>query len=595
VIEYEQFLPAQRLQRSVALSPDGRQVAFISDASGQYNLYVQPADGGPARQLTGFTGQAVHEVAWTPDGSAVAFTADAGGDEAYRVYLIPAEGGEPVRLSAADGRHTLAEKKPFSRTGRYLLYGGPSGAGVTLCDLVSRSEARFPGPPGTLVFATAISPDGSQVLGGVIVSNLDCQCYLAPAGSPGTPLAPVTADLPGDYYYPGPWTADGSGFYVLATGGDAEHIGLALFSLAGKTLTVIDTPPWDIEDVVVSGDGRTVIWSVNEDGYSRLRARRDSTGLPLPPVPDGRLRAMSLSDDGAVLALILDTPARPASILLLSPGTDQPARYLNDTTPAGIVPAEPDLIRFPASDGTPVPAWLYRPPGPGPFPVVVSVHGGPDQQARPQYDPIHQCLIANGIAVLEPNIRGSSGYGRTWQKRIYRDWGGIDIDDLAAARAWLAAQPWCTTDKIAVLGESYGGFVALSCMTRQPDLWAAGAAGYGPANLLTLATSMPASWAGAVAAMFGDPHDPANAADLTRRSPVTYAAQIKAPLLVIQGANDPRTPKAESDQIIAAARANGADPDYLLFGDEGHGFTSRDNDIKAYTAITEFLTRHLLD
>jgi dipeptidyl aminopeptidase/acylaminoacyl peptidase len=592
--DYARFLPSQRLERSVSLSADGTQVAFASDASGQFNVYAQPAGGGPARQLTSFTDRAVHQVAWTPDNSAVAFTADTGGDEENQVYLVPAEGGEPVRLSAADGRHALAEKTAFSGSGRFLLYSGPADAGVTTCDLESRSEVRFPGPPGTLVFAVAISPDGSQVLAGAIVSNIDCQCYLAPTASPGAALVPVTTDLPGEYYYPGPWTRDGSSFYVLTTGTDGEHTCLALFALAGKTLTIIDNPPWDVEDVVVSGDGRTVIWSVNEDGYSRLRARRDGIDLHLPPVPDGVLRSMSVSHDGGALALIFDTPTRPASVLIVSPGTDQPARYLNDTTPAGIQPAGPELIRYPASDGTLVPAWLYRPHGTGPFPVVVSVHGGPDQQARPRYDAIHQCLVDQGIAVLVPNIRGSSGYGLSWQKRIYRDWGGIDLEDLASARAWLAAQPWCISSKIAVFGESYGGFVTLSCLARQPDLWAAGAAGYGPANLLTLATSMPASWAGAVAAMFGDPDDPDNAADLARRSPVTYAAQIKAPLLVFQGANDPRTPKAESDQIIAAARANGADPDYLLFGDEGHGFTSRDNDIKAYTAVTEFLARHLL-
>jgi dipeptidyl aminopeptidase/acylaminoacyl peptidase len=437
--EYAQFLPAQRLDRSVSLSADGTQVAFVSDASGQYNVYVQSASGGPARQLTGFTSKAVHEVSWTPEGSAIAFTADAGGDEADQVYLVSVEGGEPVRLSADDGRHTLAEKTPFSRQGRDLLYSGPSGAGVTVCDLESRSEARFPGPPGTLVFATAISPDESQVLAGAIVSNTDCQCYLAPVDSPGTALVPITKSLPGDYYYPGPWTGDGSGFYVLTSDADGEHVSLALFLIDDGSLAIVDSPPWDVEDVVVSGDGRSVIWSVNEDGYSRLRGRRDCMELSLTPIPDGVVRAMSLSQDGAVMALLLDTPERPASVIIVSPGTSQPARYLTDTLPAGIQPIGPELIRYPAFDGTPVPAWLYRPSGPGPFPVVVSVHGGPELQARPSYDAVHQCLFANGIAVLVPNIRGSSGYGRTWQRRIYRDWGGIDLDNLAA-RAWLAAQ-----------------------------------------------------------------------------------------------------------------------------------------------------------
>jgi dipeptidyl aminopeptidase/acylaminoacyl peptidase len=226
--------------------------------------------------------------------------------------------------------------------------------------------------------------------------------------------------------------------------------------------------------------------------------------------------------------------------------------------------------------------------------VLLSVHGGPEHQARPDYDPLHQCLLAAGIAILAPNIRGSSGYGHAWQTQIYRDWGGNDLNDLAAAHAWLTRQPWADPDKIAVFGASYGGFATLSCMTRLPGLWAAGVSVCGPSNLESLARSMPPDWAAMIAAMFGDPDDPADAADMRRRSPLTYASQIAAPLLVIQGANDPRVPQAESDQIIDAARANGADARYLVFDDEGHGFTSRGNDIKAKQMIVEFLTGQLL-
>jgi dipeptidyl aminopeptidase/acylaminoacyl peptidase len=144
-----------------------------------------------------------------------------------------------------------------------------------------------------------------------------------------------------------------------------------------------------------------------------------------------------------------------------------------------------------------------------------------------------------------------------------------------------------------VYGASYGGFAALSCMTRLPNLWAAGVSVSGMSDLVTLARSMPPDWAAICAAMFGDLANPADVVELKRRSPLTYAGQISAPLLVVQGVNDPRVPKAEADQIVAAARANGADVQYEILGGEGHVFTSRDNDIKAHTAITEFLTKHL--
>jgi dipeptidyl aminopeptidase/acylaminoacyl peptidase len=414
----------------------------------------------------------------------------------------------------------------------------------------------------------------------------------------GSALEPVTGHLPGRFYYPGAWAGDGSGFYVRTTDGDGEHVSLGQVALDGdRSLEFVDVPPWDVEDVVVSGDGRTVAWVVNEDGRSVLRARRDSVLLEVPSLPVGVVTGMSISGDGSVMAVLLDTAARPTEVAIVRPDTAEPVRCLTDGRPSffrsgGAV--VPEQIRYPAADGTLIPAWLYRPAVSGRHPTVVWVHGGPEAQARPQYDAQYQCLLAQGIAVLAPNIRGSSGYGRTWQTRVYQDWGGIDLEDLAAAHAWLTRQPWADADRIAVAGSSYGGFAALSCITRLPELWAAGVSMYGPANLNTLATAMPPSWAGTVAAHFGDPSDPAVAADLRRRSPLTYADQIAAPLLVIQGANDPRTPRAESDQIIAAARANGADVEYIVFGDEGHGFTARDNDIRAHDAVTNFLVKHLV-
>ena len=600
--DYEDYLPSQRLGRwSLSVSADGTAVAYASDTSGQFNLWSQPAGGGPANQPTFFTDRSVREVAWAPGGEKIAFTADTQGDEQYQVYLVPASGGEPVMTSKGTRQHYLAEKAPFTRDGRYLLYSGPGEdpavQDMIAWDLADGAEIRWHGPANVHGFAAAISPDGRHVLGGMLASNTECGSYLAPASTPGTPLDLVTGGLPGGYYYPGPWAGDSQSFYVLTTGTGQDNDSLARFCISDCGMAVVDSPPWDIENIAASADGRTVVWSVNQDGYSVLRAHRDGASLPLPPAPGGVITSMSLSADGTVLAVRLDTPGRPASVVVLRPGTNQPASYLTETRPSrsctGSAP-EPALIRYRSKDGTLIPAWLHRPAGPGPHPVLLSIHGGPEWQERPGYDPLYQCLLARGIAVLAPNVRGSTGYGRAWQTRIYRDWGGIDLDDFAAAHAWLTAQPWAAPGRIGVYGASYGGFAALSCITRLPGLWAAGVSVCGPSNIESLARSMPPDWSAMIAAMFGNPDNPADAGDMRRRSPLTYANQIAAPLLVIQGANDPRVPKAESDQIIDAARANGTDARYVVFGDEGHGFTSRDNDIKANQAILEFLSEHLL-
>lgn len=607
--EYRDFLPARRLRQSIlvsatiSVSADGTQVAYISDASGQFNVCTRPVDGGDELQLTFYTDRSVREVAFVPDGSAVLFTVDTGGDEQFQVHMVLVTGGEPVCLPGDEGQHFLAEKTAFDRQQRFAVYSGPnpedpSVPDVIACDLASGRALRFAGPARSNTFTAGISPDGRRVLAGVMQGNTDCQAYVADVSAADTALESATRHLPGDYYYPGAWAGDSAGFYVRTTDGNGEYVSLARVSLEGeRSLSLVDAPKWDVEDVAVSGDGRTVVWRVNEDGCSVLRARRDGALLDVPDLPTGVVTGMSVSGDGSVVVMLLETPARPVEVTRVRPGTAEPAWYLTDGRPPAFRsgdPVLPEQIQYLSTDGTSIPAWLYRPVRPGPHPVVVWVHGGPEIQARPQYDAQFQCLLACGVAVLAPNIRGSSGYGRAWQTRIYRDWGGVDLEDLAAAHAWLAGQSWVVSNRIAVAGSSYGGFVALSCMTRQPDLWAAGVALYGPANLNTLAAAMPPSWAGTIVAHFGDLSDPAVVEGLRRRSPLTYADQIVAPLLVVQGANDPRTPRGESDQMTEAARRNGADVEYVVFGDEGHGFNARENDIRAHDAITRFLGKHLL-
>ncbi|HXL95681.1 MAG TPA: S9 family peptidase [Streptosporangiaceae bacterium] len=596
--EYRDFLAAQRFQRFVALSADGTQVAYSADTSGQFNLHTQPVNGGTARQLTSFSGQSVRSAAWSPDGILLAFTADTGGDEQTQVFTMPAAGGQArIVSSPADRQFMIAEKTAFGPSGRYLLGGGndpdPANPGLTIWDLHGGPPAHFPGPRPGITFPVAISPDGRYAVAGIYTTNVNYHCCLADLHSPGQPAELLTGDLPAGIFYPGQWAADSSGFYLRTTSG-ADRTRLAIFALADRSLVTVDAPDWDVEDVTVSADGRTVVWSVNEDGRSVLYGQRDGSPLALPQIPDGVVEAMDLSADGSALALMLDTPARPQSVAVASLEPGGTLRYLTESRSATARSAAaviPQLYRYPARDGTPIPALVYRPAGTGHHPVVLSIHGGPEQQERPQHDALYRCLLAAGVGVVAPNMRGSSGYGMAWQRRIYRDWGGIDLDDFAAAAAWLHTQDWADSRRLAVIGYSYGGFAALSCLSRLPDLWSAGVSCYGPANLETLARSMPPDWAPMVREMFGDPD--ADADDMRRRSPVTYAGQITAPLLVVQGANDPRVPKAESDQIVEKVRANGVEAEYLVFGDEGHGFTNRDNDITAHSAILAFLLKHL--
>jgi dipeptidyl aminopeptidase/acylaminoacyl peptidase len=254
------------------------------------------------------------------------------------------------------------------------------------------------------------------------------------------------------------------------------------------------------------------------------------------------------------------------------------------------------LVRFPTFDGRQIPAFYYRPKHrlEGKMPAVLSIHGGPESQERPGwlYAGLYAWLNARGIAVLAPNIRGSTGYGKSYQKLIHHDWGGDELKDLKAAADWLCVRPEIDASRLGVFGASFGGFATLSCVARLPEYWKVGVDLVGPSNLLTFVKTVPPFWTRFVVEWVGDPETEAEF--LRERSPITYIDNIRAELLIVQGANDPRVNRAESDQIVARLRANGRKVEYVVFEDEGHGYTRRANQLKSFGQCARFLADHLL-
>ncbi len=343
-------------------------------------------------------------------------------------------------------------------------------------------------------------------------------------------------------------------------------------------------------------DGRYLAWVVNEGGASRLFARDLTSGesVSLPELPEGVISLLEAAPSGTKLGLRLSRPQHPAELFVL----DLTAGTIIQLTHGflGRIPEEelvrPELVTYPTHDGRDIPAFLYRPPGDGPFPVVLSIHGGPEGQERPTYDGLYQYLLSRGIGIFAPNVRGSTGYGRAYQKLIYHDWGGAELGDFAAAAEYLRGLPWVDGTRLGVFGGSFGGFAVLSCVSRLPDLWAAAVDIVGPSNLITLIETGPPTWRRFDAELIGDPETEREF--LLARSPVTYADQITAPLFVIQGANDPRVPQGESDQIVQRLRDRGVAVRYDVYPDEGHGFTKRENELKALRDTAAFFEQHLL-
>jgi dipeptidyl aminopeptidase/acylaminoacyl peptidase len=227
--------------------------------------------------------------------------------------------------------------------------------------------------------------------------------------------------------------------------------------------------------------------------------------------------------------------------------------------------------------------------------VVLSIHGGPDAQELPvyKYSGLYQYWASRGIGVLAPNVRGSTGYGKTYQRLIHRDWGGDELKDFEAAARYLRSLDWVDADRLGVFGGSFGGFATLSCISRLPEYWAAAVDAFGPSNLVTAGKAVPPTWQRMMAAWVGDPETEVDF--LLSRSPITYVDQIRTPLFVIQGANDPRVVQGESDQIVEQLRQRGIDIRYDVYPDEGHGFTKRANELNALRDAATFMEQHLLD
>ncbi|CAN5812116.1 S9 family peptidase [soil metagenome] len=585
---------------SLSFSPDGSEIAYSCNASGQFNLWVRPVAGGEARQLTDYTDNAVRELSWSPDGSQILYTADTKGDEKHQLYLIdPAGGGATALTARPDVQYFLADLNPWSPDSQYIAYAGndrEATAQDTIVRELPTGEDERPLMDGRIYEPVGWSPNGTKLTVIDARSSMELIPIIVDVQS-GEVTGLKDAGEPG-IYAPGPWKQDGSGYWMSSDKG-REFSGLAFVEANTGTFTWIERPDWDIDVVAASKDGRYLAWGMNENGYSKIAVQLLDSGqdIELPTLPGGVLKSgLVFSPDSSQLAVLMETPVRPAEIYLidLENGTLRQLTnsWLRDLSHVQMV--DPELVHFPTFDGREIPAWLFKPSGEGPFPVVYSIHGGPEYQERPTYAyrGFYQCLLTKGIGVLATNIRGSTGYGKSYQKLIHRDLGGNDVKDFEAAVNYLHSVDWVRSDRIGVFGGSYGGFAVLTCVSRLPDYWAAAVDIVGPSNLVTMLRSFPPTWKEVAKATFGDVDTEEE--DLLRRSPITYVDQITTPLFVIQGANDPRVVKAESDQIVEKLRARGVDVKYDVYEDEGHGFTKKENELKALGDSAAFLADYLL-
>lgn len=580
-------------------SLDGNTIYYVADTDGQLNLWQVPAAGGDPVQRTAFVAESVRDLVVSE--SQIAFVADITGNEMRQVYLVPVAGGEPRRLTNQPKvQHTLGA---FSPDGRYLAYcanaAAPRDMDIYLTD-TSSGETRQLTPGGRLMYAAAFSPDGSQLLAVQPIANTDQNLWVIDVAT-GAARNLTEHEGRQTIYMPGSWRQDGRGFWFFSNEG-REFLGVGYCDCKTGRREYVLTSDWDIERMAVSSRHGLIAYCTNEAGNSQLCVTDLETGrlLPLPAMPKGVISNLRFAgaDQQRRLFLAMNCYNQAAAVYVI----DLDRQELRLLTPSMLasLPADafvsPELVRIEAHDGLSIPAWLYRPAHLAPgarVPVVLSVHGGPEIQERTEYryGGFYQYLLSQGVAVLAPNIRGSTGFGIGWQTKVHRDWGGGDLKDLEACARYLQAQDWVDPERLAVWGRSYGGFAALSCATRLPAYWACAVDVCGPANLVTFASTVPPHWKPMIRAWIGDPEE--DRALLVERSPLTYVEQIRCPLLVVQGAQDPRVVRAESDQMVERLLALGRPVEYRVFEDEGHEFTRQANQLEAYEQMVTFLLRHL--
>ncbi|HET7012781.1 MAG TPA: alpha/beta fold hydrolase [Streptosporangiaceae bacterium] len=604
----ELMLDYDRLS-GVAPHPDGERLAYLSDASGRPQPWLWTLDGSGEPCHLPVDGT-VTRCLWRPDGSRLLVQVDSDGAENYRLAEVdPATGLIDWLTEETGARHELGIPygsigNPYSPDGRLLAYASDardrSCFDVLVRDLGTgevRTVLRAGDPLAEdRYFPMFFSPGSRRLL--VLRLHQNTEQDLFAIDLADLSVEHVTPHEGPAQYLPAGWTPEG--IYLSTTQG-RDYLGLALLTPGGD-VRWLDTPDHDIDCASVSGDGKRLAWSVNTHGFTALHWRDLSDGSrhEVHGLPRG-VAAQEFGSDGQSLTwagngrlvVLLGRPTAATDIWVayLGDGCARQLTRCGQLLPDGL--AEPEVIHYPSADGLIVSGLLYRPPGAGPVPVVLDIHGGPEFQALPLFSPLIQSLVERGIAVLAPDIRGSTGHGQHYQRLIYRDWGGGDLRDLAAAADYLRGQDWADGERLGVYGASYGGFAALSCLARLPDLWRAGVSVCGPSDLVTSAVMVPPTWRRRVRDWIGDPDDSHDARMLAERSPLTHVDRIRAPLLLAHGINDTRVAIAESERIHERLAERGHRCRLIRFEGEGHSVEDRGSAIALNQVIVDWFAEHL--
>jgi dipeptidyl aminopeptidase/acylaminoacyl peptidase len=578
------------------VSSNGEELLVRGDDSGSLQVYRMPAGGGDPVQLT-FLAEPVSAARFIPGTNDIVVAVDHGGNENYQLWLVDLSGGEPRALIVEDDiKHDLGD---VSRDGNLIAYTSTKRNGVDIdVYVLNRRDGRIRSVlEGGWNRVECFSPDGRWLAvirldGAFAISNdlllVDVETaevrMVVTRDGPGTSIAPT-------------WYPDSSAF-LFSTDCGRDVASIARYDIEAASWQYVLDTTWDSE-AILSSDGRSALIVHAENAITRLQLRDGASlahvrDVPLPEAGTGFALPLVarpfLSADGSTALLTYtttDTPLHPLRIDIGGAGASMPLWPVDHVVEPGLV--TPELQTIASFDGEEITYFLYKPAVENP-PVVVVVHGGPEARFAPRYDPFIIRLVSAGIAVAAPNVRGSAGWGRRFVSLDDRRLRLNSVRDLTAVHASLADRGVDAT-RVAVIGGSYGGYMTLAALAFHPDLWAAGIATVGISSLVTFLenTSPYRRRVREVEYGFLD----TDRDFLVEASPMTHVDDIRAPLMLIHGANDPRVPVGEARQLHASLVARGVPSELLIYEDEGHGLAKRVNRLDALPKMLAFLRKNL--
>jgi len=580
-------------------SPDSKQVAFVTNISGRNNIWLVPATGGWATQLT-VSEQRQVSPAWSPDGSWIAYASDYDGNEQWDIFLVSPKSGEVVNLTTTK---EISEESPvWSPDSKQIAFTAKPKSGssyeIDLMDVYSRRVKHVTQntPKGRSNFAPIFSRDGKFIVfTQADAGEKDANIFIVDlASGKTTNLTPHEGE---QTFRASDISPDGKTILITSNAHNwYDNVGL--LDIATRKIEWLTDDKWEINARAFSPDGRVVTWAANVDGNTNLYLYDLTTHkaemLPLDAGVNSFAGNHSpYTPDGSKLLYNHNGPTAPNDVWtydLKSKSTQQ----ITHSLVAGIRSSdmvEPYLVHFPSRDGKwMISAFVYVPNNitrNGKFPAIVYIHGGPTGQFVNSFNRAIQYLVNQGYLVIAPNFRGSTGYGKEFMRANYRDEGGGDLADIVDAAEWIAKSGFVDPKKLVSMGGSYGGYLTMMAVTKYPEMWGAGVAIVPYTNWFTeLATEDPAIREYDISIM-GDPVE--NKALYEDRSPINFIDRIKAPILLIAGGNDVRDPRGESEQVAAAIKKKGGVVQIKIYENEGHQFSRIENQIDAYQRVSDFL------